>query len=228
MRRLLLPLIGIVALSLLVACGGGSKKTPVATATPQTSAASTPAATSASTSIANTPQGGTPMSFADACQKTNEKSFSSAPPRIIDTSKTYVATIKTAKGDIVVQLDNRHAVTTNNFVFLACKGFYDGLTFHRVEAGFVIQGGAPQPNGQGGPGYSIPGEFDGSNFVKGVIGMARTSDPNSADSQFYIMIGDAHSLDGKYADFGHVTSGQDVADQIAVGDVITSITIAEQ
>jgi peptidyl-prolyl cis-trans isomerase B (cyclophilin B) len=169
------------------------------------------------------------MSFADACQKTGEKTWTSAPPRIIDTNKSYVATIKTAKGDIVVQLDNRHAVTTNNFVFLACKGYYDGLTFHRVaDNPPVIQGGALQANGQGGPGYSIPGEFDGSNFVKGVIGMARTSDPNSANSQFYIMTGDAHFLDGQYADFGHVTSGQDVADQIAVGDVMESVTIAEQ
>ena len=171
------------------------------------------------------------MAFADACQKTGEKQFASAPPRIIDTAKTYVATITTAKGDIVVELDNRHAVTTNNFVFLACKGFYDGLIFHRVEKSpvpFVIQGGDPEGTGQGGPGYSIPGEFDGSNFVKGVIGMARSQSPDSAGSQFYIMIGDAPGLNGQYADFGHVTSGQDVADQIAVGDTIESITIEER
>ena len=168
------------------------------------------------------------MPLADAGPRTGERSFKAAPPRIIDSSKTYIATIKTAKGDIVVELDNTRAVTTNNFVFLACKGFYDGLTFHRVEPDFVIQGGDPQGNGLGGPGYSIPGEFEGSNFVKGVIGMARSQSPDSAGSQFYIMIGDSHSLDGQYADFGHVTSGQDVADQIAVGDVIETITIAEQ
>jgi len=219
MRRLLVVLIGIAALGLLVACGGGtsaSKKTPGATTAPP--------ATELPTQEEVTPA----MSFAEGCQKTDEKQFASAPPRIIDTAKTYVATIKTAKGDIVVELDNRHAVTTNNFVFLACKGYYDGLTFHRVEQGFVIQGGDPEGTGRGGPGYSIPGEFEGSNFVKGVIGMARSPDPDSAGSQFYIMIGDSHSLDGQYADFGHVTSGQDVADKIAVGDVIETITIEER
>lgn len=168
------------------------------------------------------------MSLADAGPRTGERSFKAAPPRIIDANKTYVATIKTSKGDIVVELDTARAVTTNNFVYLACKGYYDGLNFHRVEPGFVIQGGCPRGNGTGGPGYTIPGEFEGSNFKKGVIGMARASDPNSGGSQFYVMIGDAHSLDGQYADFGHVTSGQDVADRIAVGDKITEITIEEK
>lgn len=168
------------------------------------------------------------MSLADAGPRDGERSFKAAPPRIIDADKTYVATIKTSKGNIVVELDSARAVTTNNFVYLACKGYYDGLNFHRVEPGFVIQGGCPRGNGTGGPGYTIPGEFEGSNFKKGVIGMARASDPNSGGSQFYVMIGDVHSLDGQYADFGRVTSGQDVADRIAIGDTITEITIAEQ
>jgi cyclophilin family peptidyl-prolyl cis-trans isomerase len=168
------------------------------------------------------------MSLADAGQKTGEKTFSAAPPSVIDANKKYVATIKTSKGDIVVELNTKRAVTTNNFVFLAAKGYYDGLNFHRVEPGFVIQGGCPRGTGTGGPGYTIPGEFEGSNFKKGVLGMARAGDPNSGGSQFYIMIGDAHSLDGQYADFGHVTSGQDVADKIAVGDKINEITIEEQ
>jgi peptidyl-prolyl cis-trans isomerase B (cyclophilin B) len=168
------------------------------------------------------------MSLADAGPRTGERSYKAAPPTIIDPAKTYTATIKTSKGDIVVALDTRRALTTNNFVYLAAKGYYDGLNFHRVEPGFVIQGGCPKGTGTGGPGYQIKGEFEGSNFKKGVIGMARSSDPNSAGSQFYIMIGDAHSLDGNYADFGRVTSGQDVADKIAVGDQITEITIEEQ
>jgi peptidyl-prolyl cis-trans isomerase B (cyclophilin B) len=234
MRRILIAVFGIAALGLLAACSSSStsaKNTPVQTQKPTTKA-STPARTAAPTSAATTtPQGGTPMAFADACKKTGEKTFSSAPPMIIDPSKTYVATIKTDKGDIVVQIDTRHKVTANNFIFLACKGFYDGLTFHRVEKTpqpFVIQGGDPLGNGMGGPGYTIPGEFDGSNFVRGVIGMARSSDPNSGGSQFYIMIGDAHSLDGQYADFGKVTSGMDAADNIAKADKINAITIAEQ
>ena len=168
------------------------------------------------------------MPFSEACQKTGEKQFSQAPAQIIDTGKTYVATISTSKGEIVVELDSDVTVTTNNFVVLACKGFYDGLTFHRVEPGFVIQGGDPQGNGTGGPGYTIPGEFEGAVFDVGVIGMARTSDPNSAGSQFYITLGPAHNLDGAYAAFGHVTSGMDVAQQIAIGDVIETITIEER
>jgi len=168
------------------------------------------------------------MSLADAGERTGERAYKSAPPQIIDTGKTYVATIKTSKGDIVVELDTKRAETTNNFVYLAAKGYYDGLNFHRVEPGFVIQGGCPRGTGTGGPGYQIKGDFKGSNFVKGRIGMARSSHPDSAGSQFYIMIGDAHSLDGQYADFGHVTSGQDVADKIAVGDKINEITIEER
>lgn len=229
MRRLVVGVIGIAALSLLVACSSdgnnATKTTPGGTLIAQT-----PALASQTPSIQATQQEVTPaVPFAQACQKTGEKSFASAPPRIIDTNKTYIATITTGKGSIVLQLSTKHAVTANNFVFLACKGFYDGLKFHRVEAGFVIQGGDPQGNGQGGPGYTIPGEFDGSNFVTGVIGMARLpTDPNSAGSQFYIMLGDAHSLDGQYADFGKVTSGQDVAGKIQIGDAIDTIVIEEK
>jgi cyclophilin family peptidyl-prolyl cis-trans isomerase len=200
LRYLILPLIGLLAVSFVVACGSDDDDNGGSTAT------------------------GT---FAEACKKSDEKSWPEAPPQIIDTSKTYTATIKTEKGEIVVEIDNRHVVTANNFVWLSCKGFYDGLTFHRVEPGFVIQGGDPLGDGTGDPGYSIPGEFEGSNFVTGVIGMARSGDPNSGGSQFYIMLGNAHSLDGSYADFGHVTSGQDVAEQIAIGDEIEEIKIEE-
>src|SRR3972149_4388877 len=101
------------------------------------------------------------MPLADAGERTGERSFKAVPPAIIDTNKTYVATIKTAKGDIVVELDTKRAITTNNFVYLAAKGYYDGLNFHRVEPGFVIQGGCPRGTGTGGPGYSIPGPVPG-------------------------------------------------------------------
>jgi cyclophilin family peptidyl-prolyl cis-trans isomerase len=150
------------------------------------------------------------------------------PEQVIDESKQYVATIKTAKGDIVVELSKKTPITTNSFVFLAGKGYYDGLTFHRVEPGFVAQGGDPTGTGSGGPGYRIKGEFEGAVFDKGVFGMARTSDPNSAGSQFFITLGDAHHLDGQYAAFGRVTQGMDVALKIAVGDVMESVTVAEQ
>jgi cyclophilin family peptidyl-prolyl cis-trans isomerase len=173
-------------------------------------------------------QEGPVTSFSEACQKTGERQFSEAPSQIIDTGKTYVATISTAKGDMVVELDSGVVVTTNNFVFLACKGYYDGLIFHRVEPGFVIQGGDPQGTGTGGPGYAIPGEFEGATFERGVIGMARSSHPDSAGSQFYVVTGPASHLDGKYAAFGRVTSGIEVADKIQIGDTITSIAIEER
>ncbi len=168
------------------------------------------------------------VTFAESCQKSDEKQFSQPPPRIIDTDKTYVATISTAKGDIVMELFSNVAVTTNSFVFLACKGFYDGLTFHRVEPGFVIQGGDPEGTGGGGPGYQIPGEFEGGVFDTGVLGMARSNAPDSAGSQFFITLGAAHNLDGSYAAFGRVTEGMDVVQQIAIGDVIETITIEER
>jgi len=112
-------------------------------------------------------------------------------------------------------------ITVENFLDLVKKGFYNGLTFHRIISGFMIQGGDPDGNGMGGPGYSIRGEFK-SNGVdnplkheKGVISMARSMDPNSAGSQFFIMHEAAPHLDGQYAAFGKVIEGLDVVDEIA-------------
>lgn len=111
--------------------------------------------------------------------------------------------------------------TVNNFISLVNKGYYDGLTFHRVIRGFMIQGGCPQGTGTGGPGYQIRGEFSGNGVknelkhAKGVISMARAQDPNSAGSQFFIMHQDSPHLDGQYAAFGKVIEGLDVVDYIA-------------
>ena len=112
-------------------------------------------------------------------------------------------------------------ITVENFLDLVKKGFYNGLTFHRIISGFMIQGGDPDGNGMGGPGYSIKGEFK-SNGVdnplkheKGVISMARSMDPNSAGSQFFIMHEAAPHLDGQYAAFGKVIEGLDVVDELA-------------
>lgn len=111
-------------------------------------------------------------------------------------------------------------VTVENFEKLANEGFYDGLTFHRVIPGFMIQGGCPRGNGTGGPGYTIKGEFTMNGFkndlkhTKGVLSMARAMDPNSAGSQFFVMVADAPHLDGQYAAFGKVTEGMDTADFI--------------
>ena len=111
--------------------------------------------------------------------------------------------------------------SVRNFVYLARQGFYDGLKFHRIISGFMIQGGCPNGNGTGNPGYSIHGEFGQNGFtndikhVRGVLSMARSSAPNSAGSQFFIMHADAPNLDGQYAAFGRVISGIDVVDRIA-------------
>ena len=111
--------------------------------------------------------------------------------------------------------------TVNNFLSLVKKGFYDGIIFHRVIAGFMIQGGDPLGQGTGGPGYHIKGEFTGNGFPnplsheRGVISMARTNMPNSAGSQFFVMHADAFYLDGQYAAFGKVIEGMDVVDKIA-------------
>lgn len=111
--------------------------------------------------------------------------------------------------------------TVNNFISLVKKGFYNGLCFHRVIEGFMIQGGDPKGNGTGGPGYTIRGEFSKNGFKndlkhkRGVISMARSMMPNSAGSQFFIMHADAPHLDGQYAAFGQVIDGMDVIDRIA-------------
>lgn len=114
--------------------------------------------------------------------------------------------------------------SVNNFVSLVGKGFYDGLIFHRVIPGFMIQGGDPEGTGMGGPGYSIKGEFSSNGFkndlkhTKGVLSMARSMMPNSAGSQFFIMHETSPHLDGEYAAFGKIIEGQDVVDTIAVVD----------
>ena len=111
--------------------------------------------------------------------------------------------------------------TVNNFISLVEKGYYNGLIFHRVIPGFMIQGGCPQGNGTGGPGYQIPGEFTANGYIndlkhtRGVLSMARTMDPDSGGSQFFIMHEDAPHLDGQYAAFGQVLEGMDVVDRIA-------------
>ena len=112
--------------------------------------------------------------------------------------------------------------TVNNFISLVNKGFYNGLIFHRVIAGFMIQGGCPEGRGTGGPGYSIRGEFSGNGFkndlkhTAGVLSMARSMNPDSAGSQFFIMHQDAPHLDGQYAAFGKVTEGMDIVNKIAM------------
>lgn len=125
-------------------------------------------------------------------------------------------------GDIVLEMDYVNApISASNFVSLAQSGFYDGLTFHRIIKGFMIQGGDPKGNGTGGPGYSIKGEFrvngvkNNLRHERGVISMARSASFDSAGSQFFICDADDYFLDGQYAAFGKVVSGMEVVDKIA-------------
>jgi len=135
-----------------------------------------------------------------------------------------IATIKTTEGDMVVEFWSDVAPkTVENFKTLARKGFYDGTCFHRVIKGFMIQGGDPQTKdeakesvwGTGGPGYSVKAEFNNRSHERGVLSMARSNDPDSAGSQFFICHGNANFLDGKYTAFGKLIKGDDVLEKIA-------------
>lgn len=141
------------------------------------------------------------------------------------------AVIETDKGTIKFRLYEQDApITTSNFIELAQRSFYDGLTFHRVEPGFVIQGGDPHGNGTGGSGKTIKLEVKPNlkHDAAGVVAMARSSNPDSASCQFYITLGAASFLDMQYAVFGRVTEGLDVVKKIAKGDKMSSVKIVAE
>jgi peptidyl-prolyl cis-trans isomerase B (cyclophilin B) len=182
----------------------------------------------------STPQPGQRAGDLSPAERNNM--YNAPPPMTIDPNKSYRATIVTKKGNIVVDLAAADAPqTVNNFVYLAGQGFYDGLTFHRVEnqPGFsLIQGGDPTGTGRGGPGYTVPAEI-GLPHDEGAIAMARLGDQAnperaSSGSQFYVCLVPIHQLDGSYTVFGYVTEGLDVAKAIAVGDEILTIVITEE
>ena len=168
------------------------------------------------------------------------KQYSAPPPMTIDAKKKYTATMETTLGTIVLELYPSIAPQhVNSFVFLAREGFYDGVIFHRVIPGFMIQGGDPTGTGTGGPGYRLKAEFNPTRHERGVLSMARSNDPNSGGSQFFIMHDDSPHLDNQYTAFGKVTSGIEVVDKIVTQPVgaqdrpknpakITKVTITEQ
>lgn len=138
----------------------------------------------------------------------------------------------------VITLDNGNAITieffpqdapktVENFVTLARKGFYNGLTFHRVVPDFVVQGGCPKGDGTGGPGYQIKAEFNKQKHVRGAVAMARSQSHDSAGCQFYITYGATPHLDGQYTVFGKVVSGMEHVDRIKQGDKMKTVTIEE-
>jgi cyclophilin family peptidyl-prolyl cis-trans isomerase len=149
-----------------------------------------------------------------------------------DPTKSYVATIQTDKGNIVIEFaSNKAPKTVENFVKLSRQGFYDGLKFHRVEPNFVVQGGDPKGNGTGGPGYDQPAEISDLKHLTGTVAMARLGDnanpqKRSSGSQFYICLKPAPFLDNEYTIIGQVTQGMDVVQKIAVGDVMRKVTIS--
>jgi len=163
-------------------------------------------------------QGGSSMEYA---APTNDEVAALAQE-----ARSLDARITTTHGDIVFEFfaDDapRHCAA---FIKLARSGFYDGLTFHRVEPRFVVQGGDPTGDGTGGPGYKLKAEFNARPHLRGAVAMARASDPNSAGSQFYICLGDARFLDGQYTVFGQVKSGLEALDAIRKGDVMQSVRI---
>jgi peptidylprolyl isomerase/peptidyl-prolyl cis-trans isomerase B (cyclophilin B) len=131
-------------------------------------------------------------------------------------------------GKIVIEFYPDSATkTVENFLKLTQDGFYDGLTFHRVEPNFVVQGGDPRGNGTGGPGYMIPAEFNGRPHTTGTVAMARSADPDSAGSQFYICLAPQPFLDRNYTVFGQVIEGMDVVNQIRRGDRMKRVVVGK-
>ena len=157
------------------------------------------------------------LSLVACSNKTNKNEETRTPPKELPIATIVVKNYGTIEAELYPHIAPN---TVNNFIYRANSGFYDGLTFHRVIKDFMIQGGDPNGNGTGGPGYSIKGEFSNNNFknnlkhTEGVLSMARSQNKNSAGSQFFIVTKDQPGLDGDYATFGKVISGMDVVHKI--------------
>lgn len=187
----LLVLAGLAA----AGCGGGSS-------------AGSPGADAGAT--ITSPEGHT-CSAREPAEPATRPTFSAPPPMTIDRAADYRATLATSCGTIVIRLDARQApLTVNNFVFLARRRFYDGMRFHRVVKGFIVQTGDPEGNGRGGPGYTFADELPTDGYRPGDVAMANAG-PDTNGSQFFILTGDAAGLPDAYSTFGQVTRGLDVA-----------------
>jgi cyclophilin family peptidyl-prolyl cis-trans isomerase len=219
----------IAAIIFLNKANGGPAVAIASSPSASVSAGPTPSPTPANIPYADC----TTATFGPALQPSGEPSdphvYSAAPATQIDTTKLYKVTITTKRGTIVLCLQPDLApVTVNAFVVLARNHFYDGLKFHRVVAGFVVQGGDPQGTGNGGPGYQLADEVVRQQYVLGAVAMAN-SGKNTNGSQFFICIADdTSSLAPSYNLFGKVESGIDVAQAIVQGDVMQTVTVAPQ
>jgi peptidylprolyl isomerase/peptidyl-prolyl cis-trans isomerase B (cyclophilin B) len=235
--RVLFPRFGAavpaVCVMLLAACGSSNNTTsPTAGSTSSTSSTSSGSTDSGgggaqlTSTACSAAQFGSPLQPKDAPSDVHV--YPAAPAKQIDTSKLYQVIIKTAKGDIVLCLQPKIApLTVNNFVVLARNHFYDGVKFHRVVQGFVIQGGDPQGTGQGGPGYSFADEPVQGEYTPGCVAMANAG-PNTNGSQFFICTANDTQLPKQYNLFGQVSKGMDVVLKIAQGDVMSSVVVQEQ
>lgn len=228
MKRKLLAALCVTAVSasLLAGCGS-SDKTEDATKTEETAKEET--ADSADDTKVATQEEAEAAGFSDGTDASDSKTVDlndDSTDVLLDTSEELTGThhaeiIVKDYGTIDVELDADTApITVTNFVKLAQEGFYDGLTFHRIMDGFMIQGGDPNGDGTGGSDENIKGEFSNNgvendiSHTRGTISMARANDPDSGSSQFFIVQSDSTFLDGDYAGFGHVTSGMDIVDKI--------------
>ena len=213
MPRLLTVLLTCLLIA-VAGCGGDDEEADAgAAATATATATATPEDT-----------GGEQGSGCEKVAQPKPKKVKLAKPKErLDPSKTYVATVSTNCGDFEITLDGKRAPKTGgSFRYLADKGFFDGLKFHRIVPGFVIQGGDPKGDGSGGPGYSIvEAPPEGLAYVKGVVAMAKTAleDPGTSGSQFFVVTGEDAQLPAEYALVGKVTAGQDVVDTIGVAPV---------
>ncbi len=212
-RGVTLLVIAVVVIGLVALLGRGGSKSPAKTppATTRSARSSTPPAGAALT-------GPTPCPKADGTSP-RTTSFAQPPPMCIDPAQAYTATFTTDVGSFVVTLDAKAAPkTVDDFVVLARYHFYDGLSFHRVIPGFVVQGGDPKGNGSGGPGYTVAGEVPPAGAYKvGSVAMAKTQSdpPGTAASQFFVITGqEGTGLPPQYSLFGTVTSGMDVVERI--------------
>lgn len=257
-RTLVFVLIGLLVLSLVgvALVSGLDTGTPVIDDTPETSPeGEDEAADGEELAAGERPEGACPPTPTDVPEVDSQR-YDEPPPMTIDEDATYTATLQTTCGDIVMELDASAAPgTVNNFVFLAEEGYYDGVGFHRVIDGFMIQGGDPAGTGCGRedclspggeepyPGYNIPDELeaaeqavDGGVYPQGSVAMAKTAEPDTGGSQFFIIEAEeGYPLPPEYPLFGRVTDGMDVVESIALGPasgdqaidpvVITSVTI---
>ena len=220
-RFVLAQLTGLLVI-IALACGGDDEVTTSdsATITPRL----TPVPTVATTTASNCQ----PPSGGPTPPEVQANSYEQRPALTIDVTHRFIAHVYTTRGHFIVELLPGIAPEhVNSFVFLARERFFNGTVFHRVEPGFVVQGGDPTGTGTGGPGYTLPLEASQEPFTRGVVGMARSQDPDSAGSQWFVTLGDAPHLNGQYTVFGRVVEGMEIVDCLEVGDRIIDLAIQE-